>query len=119
MLAAISRKLSALSLRSAALANQGAPISIAPTTSMSSIDPVPAIVPVCEQHRLWLHVDAAYAGSAAVVQRRAPPQRPHRPQRPLVAAVGLRALHRLVVQLATRVDVGVSGVNAQVGSPRP
>jgi aromatic-L-amino-acid decarboxylase len=37
------------------------------TTSTSSIDPVPAIVEVCEQHTLWLHVDAAYAGSAAVV----------------------------------------------------
>ena len=37
------------------------------TTSTSSIDPVAAIVPICEMHKLWLHVDAAYAGSAAVV----------------------------------------------------
>ncbi len=37
------------------------------TTSSSSIDPVPEIVPICERHALWLHVDAAYAGSAAVV----------------------------------------------------
>jgi aromatic-L-amino-acid decarboxylase len=37
------------------------------TTSMTSIDPVPAIADVCEREDLWLHVDAAYAGSAAVV----------------------------------------------------
>jgi aromatic-L-amino-acid decarboxylase len=37
------------------------------TTSTSSIDPVSEIVPICEKHMMWLHVDAAYAGSAAVV----------------------------------------------------
>src|SRR5438132_3792542 len=37
------------------------------TTSTSSIDPVREIVSVCEKHGLWLHVDAAYAGSAAIV----------------------------------------------------
>jgi aromatic-L-amino-acid/L-tryptophan decarboxylase len=36
------------------------------TTSTSSIDPVPAIADVCARHGLWLHVDAAYAGPAAV-----------------------------------------------------
>jgi aromatic-L-amino-acid decarboxylase len=37
------------------------------TTSTSSIDPVEQIIPICERYMMWLHVDAAYAGSAAVV----------------------------------------------------
>src|SRR5689334_22750146 len=37
------------------------------TTSTSSIDPVEKIIPIAEEHKMWLHVDAAYAGSAAVV----------------------------------------------------
>ncbi|HJP95716.1 MAG TPA: pyridoxal-dependent decarboxylase [Pyrinomonadaceae bacterium] len=37
------------------------------TTSTSSIDGVPEIVPICQEHGMWLHVDAAYAGSAAIV----------------------------------------------------
>jgi aromatic-L-amino-acid/L-tryptophan decarboxylase len=36
------------------------------TTSTTSIDPVPAIADVCARHGVWLHVDAAYGGSAAV-----------------------------------------------------
>ena len=39
--------------------------------------------------------------------------------RSVLDGAGLRALHRLVGQLATRAEVGVSGVDAQVGSPRP
>ncbi len=37
------------------------------TTSTTSVDPVPAIADVCARHDMWLHVDAAYGGSAAVV----------------------------------------------------
>jgi aromatic-L-amino-acid decarboxylase len=36
------------------------------TTSTSSIDPVAAVADACEREGAWLHVDAAYAGSAAV-----------------------------------------------------
>jgi aromatic-L-amino-acid decarboxylase len=37
------------------------------TTSSTSVDPVPAIADICEREQLWLHVDAAYAGVAAMV----------------------------------------------------
>src|ERR1051326_7619418 len=37
------------------------------TTSTSSVDPVSEMIPISEAHSMWLHVDAAYAGSAAVV----------------------------------------------------
>jgi aromatic-L-amino-acid decarboxylase len=37
------------------------------TTSTTSVDPVPDVADVCGREKLWLHVDAAYAGSAAVV----------------------------------------------------
>lgn len=37
------------------------------TTSSSSIDPVPAIAAICRRRDLWLHVDSAYAGVAALL----------------------------------------------------
>jgi aromatic-L-amino-acid decarboxylase len=37
------------------------------STSSTAIDPLPAIADVCRRHGAWLHVDAAYAGTAAIV----------------------------------------------------
>ena len=37
------------------------------TTSTTSIDPVPAIADVANRRNVWLHVDAAYAGVAAIL----------------------------------------------------
>ncbi|MGQ0813793.1 MAG: pyridoxal phosphate-dependent decarboxylase family protein [Gemmatimonadota bacterium] len=37
------------------------------TTSTGSVDPVPEIADVCTAEKIWLHVDAAYAGPAAIL----------------------------------------------------
>jgi aromatic-L-amino-acid decarboxylase len=37
------------------------------TTSTTSVDPVDRIAEVCERYGVWLHVDAAYGGAAAIL----------------------------------------------------
>jgi aromatic-L-amino-acid decarboxylase len=37
------------------------------STSTTSVDPVEAIAEICSSERIWLHIDAAYAGVAAML----------------------------------------------------
>ncbi|HEX6643469.1 MAG TPA: pyridoxal-dependent decarboxylase, partial [Gemmatimonadales bacterium] len=37
------------------------------TTSSTAVDPVPAVADIARRHGAWLHVDAAYAGAAAML----------------------------------------------------
>jgi len=37
------------------------------TTSSTAVDPLGAIGEICRRHNVWLHVDAAYAGTAALL----------------------------------------------------
>ncbi|HTM41000.1 MAG TPA: pyridoxal-dependent decarboxylase [Terriglobales bacterium] len=55
------------------------------TTSTTSVDPVAAIAEITEKHGLWLHVDAAYAGAAAILPE----------CRPILA--GIERAHSLVM----------------------
>jgi aromatic-L-amino-acid/L-tryptophan decarboxylase len=48
------------------LTDAAAVVATVGTTSSASVDPVPAIAEACADAGVWLHVDAAYAGSAWV-----------------------------------------------------
>jgi aromatic-L-amino-acid/L-tryptophan decarboxylase len=37
------------------------------TTGVTAIDPLPEIAGICKKYGIWLHVDAAYAGSALIL----------------------------------------------------
>jgi aromatic-L-amino-acid decarboxylase len=51
------------------------PICVIPTigtTSTTSVDPVAAVADICERYKIWMHVDAAYAGPAAIIDEMRP-----------------------------------------------
>jgi aromatic-L-amino-acid decarboxylase len=48
------------------LTDAAAVVATVGTTSTTSVDPVPELADLCEAAGVWLHVDAAYAGSAWV-----------------------------------------------------
>ena len=54
------------------LADACAVVATIGTTSTASVDPVPELAAACEDAGAWLHVDAAYAGAAAVCEELRP-----------------------------------------------
>lgn len=67
------------------------------TTSTTSVDPVAAVAEITDKHGLWLHVDAAYAGAAAIL-----PECRH-------VLAGIERAHSLVINphkwLLTNIDL--------------
>ena len=47
-------------------------VATAGTTAVTSVDPIPLVADLCEREGIWLHVDAAYAGSAAALPEMRP-----------------------------------------------
>ena len=44
-----------------------AAVAMVGTTSTASVDPVSDIAKICREHKIWLHVDAAYGGGFAIL----------------------------------------------------
>ncbi len=44
-------------------------MAVAGTTNTGAVDLLPELADVCKQHGIWLHVDAAYGGFAAITER--------------------------------------------------
>jgi aromatic-L-amino-acid decarboxylase len=44
-----------------------AAVAMVGTTSAASVDPVADIAKICREHKMWLHIDAAYGGGFAIL----------------------------------------------------